>query len=235
VKFKAAVERTGDFAKEEIEEKRSADLLATWANRTGLNLEFMRREMVESRELDADVSERMFNHWFSDSRVTAKKSDRKLVGERVVAIVEYLARNRQVRVNPIILPAELEEFIGLYTFLPAEYRLQLRRLLYEIQVEFGQKYTDVFSAKDWRKLFTEWNAFAFVTDQFYCIRAYSRYNMELAGLKEEDAKNWYWWQRLALGARGKSKFAGQNTLFSLRGVYADEYYTQQMLRFLLAI
>jgi hypothetical protein len=53
-------------------------------------------------------------------------------------------------------------------------------------------------------------------------------------LREEDAKKWYWWHRLARGWRGQSKYIGQNTntLTSLRGNYADIYYTQQMLRFM---
>lgn len=70
-------------------------------------------------------------------------------------------------------------------------------------------------------------------DRFYCIRAYSRYTMELAGLEEAQAQNWHWWHRLAIGARGRSNGSGQNTLLSLRGIYADDYYTQHLLRFLL--
>jgi hypothetical protein len=233
VKIDQPLKRNPHFPHLAGEAQRSAELLAIWVNRIGIPIEVLRKLMIEENELDERVSERNFNHWFRASQVTAKNSNSDEVGRRVVAIVEFIAKYRKVSKRIIIQANELEEFIDLYSFLPAVYRLQLRRLLYELQKELGQKYVDMFSARDWRNQFKEWKTFAFVMDRSYCIRAYSRYTMELAGLEEEQATNWHWWHRLAVGVRGRSNTSRENTLLSLRGVYADDYYTQHILRFLI--
>lgn len=224
-----ALNRNDDFSnKKESVNSRSSQLLATWLSRTGIAIEFLRQKMVEEGLLEREITERNFNHWFRQTRVTGKTVE--VVGKRVVAIVEAIAQFRTVFHWAVIKPKELEELIGLYSDIPAIYRLQLRRLLHELQKESGQNYTDYFLSKDWQTQFSDWGIFGFVVDKLSCIRAYSRYTMELAGLREEDAKNWYWWHRLALGTRGNPK--GQQSLLSLRGVYANEYYMQQILRFL---
>jgi hypothetical protein len=212
----------------DMADKRSSQLLSLWLTRTRFPVEGLRQKMIEDKLLDSNIKRPNFSLWFGKSRVTGQNSDD--VGKRVVAIVEAIANFRRVSTVPIILPNELEEFITFYSDIPAKYRLQLRRLLHELQKESGQNYTDFFLSKDWRTQFSDWAIFGLVVDRLACIHAYSRYIMELAGLKEEDAKHWYWWHRLTLGTPDNRR--GQHSLFALRGVYADEYYTQQMLRFL---
>lgn len=122
-----------DFSQEGKQDRRSAELLATWVSRIGIPIEVLRQLMIEEKELDGQVSERNFNHWFRTSQVTAKNSNSEEVGKQVVAIVEFIAKYRKVSKRIIVDVQELEEFIDLYSFLPATYRLQLRRLLYELQ------------------------------------------------------------------------------------------------------
>ncbi len=209
----------------------SHELLSLWLNRIKMPTDALRQTMIDEHELDSTISDRSFNHWFTKSRVSGKTDEE--IGQRVTAVVEAIAKFRdRFKHKDIILTDELEAFIGLYPAIPAQYRLQLRRLLHELSKEQGQHYGDRFLSKPWREQFESGKIFGYVIDPLSCIRAYSRYAMDFAGLKEEDAKHWYWWHRLAIGKRGKSGNNKEDTLFALRGVYAEEYYTQQMLRFI---
>lgn len=208
----------------------STSMLSTWLDRAGMKQAFVYQELRERKELDAKASDRTFGKWFSSTKIAA--DDEEMRGDRVVAVARFFVRENGNRYQPVVLPQELETLLALYPELSARHKLQIKKLIYDLQTANGISYDDLFSSKSWREQFAEWTTFAFVVDKFFVIRAYSKYSMELAGLQEERAKYWYWWHRLASGDRKESKYSGQNSLTSLRGNYATVYYTQQMQRFM---
>ncbi len=68
-------------------------------------------------------------------------------------------------------------------------------------------------------------------DEYWCLRATSHYEMALVGFTEEDVTSWGFWHRLAASIAGKSKYTPNSQMSSLRGPYAENYYSRQMNRF----
>ncbi len=212
-------------------DQESASLLALWRQRAGVEKEKIRLDV--NKRLREGVSTDSFKTWFTHKRISGKS--RQTLGERVVAVVNWFVNqhlfDRRHYENTVVTYEELLHFLALYPEISPTHQLQIRRRLYELNPPQDEDVRAVFVPRNWQEAFRQWKIFALVMDRFWCVRAYTRYTMELSGLRPRDAVNWHWWQRLALGAGGKTKFEGQSSQLSLRGPFADTYYLNQMLRF----
>jgi hypothetical protein len=212
-------------------DQESANLLGLWRNRAGVEREKMRLDI--NRQLHHEVNDDTFKTWFTNKRVSARSRD--ALGERVVALVNWFVKRHMFEVSHyqtvVVTSDELETFLRLYPEISPMHQLQVRRRIYELNPMPAEELQRIFLPNNWQEQFRKWQIFALVMDRYWCVRAYTRYSLELAGFRPADAVNWHWWQRLALGVGGRTKFEGQSSMLSLRGPFADTYYLNQLIRF----
>lgn len=212
-------------------DQESANLLSLWRGRMGTEREKIRLDI--NRHLQEDVTQATLKSWFTHKRVSARSPA--VLGARVVALIDWFVQHHQFEMvhgrDRIITAAELETFLRLYPEILPIHQLQIRRRVYDLRPLPVDEVQRLFLPKDWREQFRNWQIFALVMDRYWCVRAYTRYTLELAGFRPEDAVKWHWWQRLALGMGGRTKFEGQSSMVSLRGPFADPYYRNQFMRF----
>ncbi|MEA4811002.1 MAG: hypothetical protein VB108_00340 [Anaerolineaceae bacterium] len=211
----------------------SADILSGWVKRAGVERETI---LAEINLLDPEaglISDKSFRQWSTTGNFARSISgySPEIKGARVVSIVQWFLKEEQHRLRPIILSDEMRKIIGLYQDIPVKNRLQLKALMHDLEIRNHERSSDFSFAKNWRTHFSDWPAFCFVIDPYWCIRATTRYEMALAGYSEDDMRDWGWWHRLLGSKAGKPKYLASSSRHSLRGPYADTYYQMQLNQF----
>lgn len=211
----------------------SGRILAAWFKRSGVERRTILEEIKERDENLGDIGDKSFKQWTSDSESARRISGTtpEIRGDRVVALVRWFFHEHTHRARPVMSTAELRELIQIYHDLPIKNRLQLKRLLHDLEIQTGEREANFSFAKDWKNRFADWPVFCFVLDRYWTVRASTCYEMALAGYKEEDMTQWGWWHRLTASRRGRPKYTPDSPRYSLRGPYAEVYYCQQLERF----
>lgn len=211
----------------------SGRILAIWLQRSGVERSTILSEIKASNSDLGEIGEKTFRQWtsHSDSSRRVSGTSPEIRGNRLVALVRWFLHEHAHRARPVMSCAELRELIFMYRDLPIKNRLQLKRLLHDLEIQTGEREANFSFAKDWKSRFAEWPVFCFVLDRYWTVRASTCYEMALAGYQEEDMTHWSWWHRLMASRAGKPKFMPDSPRYPLRGPYADVYYCQQLERF----
>lgn len=211
----------------------SGRIFSAWLKRSGVERRTILTEITALNPNIGDIGDKSFKQWTSDSESARRVSGTtpELRGDRVVVLVRWFLNEHLHRARPVMTSNELREVLHLYSDLPIKNRLQLKRLLHDLEIQTGEREANFSFAKDWKNRFVEWPVFCFVLDSYWTVRASTCYEMALAGYKEEDMLQWSWWHRLTATRRGKPKYSQDSPRYPLRGPYADVYYCQQLERF----
>lgn len=211
----------------------SGRILAGWLRRCGVERRTILAEIAARNPSFGEIGEKSFKQWTSDSesakRVSGTAPD--IRGDRLVALVRWFLNEHTHRARPVMTTGELRAMVHLYQDLPIKHRLQLKRLLHDLEIQTGEREANFSFARDWKSRFAEWPVFCMVLDRYWTVRASTCYEMALAGYQEEDMRAWGWWHRLLAARRGKPKYLPDSPRYPLRGPYADVYYCQQLERF----
>lgn len=212
----------------------SSRLLSMWLERSGVKRKTILNEINRGNWGDDSIGIKSFQNWtsYGDSARKISGPNTEITGRRVVAIINWFFAEHQHRANTIIKSEELQRFVSIYDDIPITNQLQLHRILHDLEVELGERKIEIPVNSDWKKQFSNQNLFAYVMDNYWTIRATSKYELALSGFNEEDMKDWGFWHRLSANTRGISKFSSHSPIRSLRGCYAKTYYHNQLLRFL---
>lgn len=218
-------------------DRESAHILACWLERSGVKRSVVLEELrdhADAEEAITSIGMKSFTQWTSDvtsgKMISALSEDAR--GMRVVAVVRWFLQEHSHRRQPVVLLPELRRLANLYQDLPVKYRLQLKRLVHQFEIDAGLiDPGKLFEWEDWRHQYTRWSVFGFVIDYLWCLRATNILDLELVGLNRDDTRHWGWWHRLAVPVRGVTKYTHQSHFASLRGPYAQSYHLHQMKRF----
>jgi len=215
------------------ENSESGAILYSWLKRSGVERSVILEEITTSNQYIGEIGLKSFKQWTSEGETARRVSGLtpEIRGERIVAIVQWFIREHIHRVNPVLTTSEVRRLIALYQDIPVKNRLQLKRLLHDLEIETGERQPDFSFATDWKNHLASWPAFCFVIDEYWCVRASTSYEMALAGYTEEDMKHWSWWHRLTASKSGKPKFSPNSLRYSLRGPYNLTYYCNQLNQF----
>ncbi len=215
------------------EDQKSGEILANWVSRCGMHRKVIMDEINAQIHDGNPIGSKTFQQWTtageSGKRISGQTPE--MQGERVVAVIRWFYNEHLHRAKTVIETTELRELNHLYQDIPIKNRLQLRRILHDLELSFGERTNNFAPVSDWRKCFKDWPIFGFVMDEFWTIRVTSHYELALVGFQEEDLKSWGCWHRLTASIAGKSKYTPGSQMSSLRGPYADNYYSRQMCRF----
>ena len=212
----------------------SGYILSTWIQRSGVDKSrFLKELLIKNKHLEP-IGYKSLQQWTSWGESSRRISGQTpgVIGDRLVAIVNWFVREHFHRAQTVVEIDELQRISALYRDIPVKSRLQINRILHCFTLEVDPRPLDDYFSGDWRRSLEKWPAFAFVTDRYWCVRASSHYEMALVGHKEGDLTTWGWWHRLVSTQKGKDKFDNASSMRSLRGPYADAYYRWQMLRFI---
>lgn len=211
----------------------SGHIFATWLKRSGVERRTIQAELAVISNQIGTIGEKSFKQWTTDSESAKRISGTtpEIRGERVVTLVRWFFREHSHRARPVMTSAELREVIRIYHDLPIKHRLQLKRLLHDLELQSGEREANFAFARDWKSHFADWPVFCFVLDRYWVVRASTCYEMALVGYQEEDMTHWSWWHRLTASRRGKPKYLTDSPRYPLRGPYAEVYYCQQLQRF----
>jgi hypothetical protein len=211
----------------------SGHIFSMWLHRCGVERKTILEELKETGENLGDIGEKSFKQWTSDGESAKRVSGAtpEIRGDRLVALVRWFLHEHTHRARPVMTNLELRHLIAEYPDLPIKHRLQLKRLVHDLEIQSGEREADFSFAKDWKSHLAEWPVFCFVIDRYWTVRASTCYEMALAGYQEEDMTSWSWWHRLTASRKGKPKYMPDSPRYSLRGPYADVYYCQQLERF----
>jgi hypothetical protein len=212
----------------------SGYILSSWLERSGVDRKKILEEIhVNNKHLES-FSYKSFQQWTTygipSRRISGQTPE--ILGQRLVAIVEWFIKEHFHRFGSVVKLSELIRLREIYPDISTKSKLQLARIENSFDLETNHPELNDYFLGDWKKSLEKWPSFAFVTDQYWCIRASSHYEMALVGHKEEDLKNWGWWHRLVSTREGRKKFEQDSPMRSLRGPYADAYYRWQMMRFI---
>ncbi len=212
----------------------SSRILSVWLERSGVKRKTILNEINKGDWGGHSIGIKSFQNWtsFGDSAKRISGPNMEITGKRVVAVVNWFFAEHQHRANSIINSVELQRFITIYDDIPVINQLQLHRILHDLEVELGERKIEIPVNSDWKKQFSHQTLYAYVMDNYWTIRATSKYELALSGFNEEDMKDWGFWHRLSANTRGISKFSLNSPIRSLRGCYANTYYHNQLLRFL---
>lgn len=215
-------------------DQKSGQILSSWLERSGVDRKKILEEIhYANRNLDA-FGHKSFQQWTtygaSSHRISGHSAE--ILGARLIAIVNWFVKEHFHRSKTVVRLEELEQLRCIYPDISTKSKLQLARIINCFDLKSNPRSLDDYFISDWRKSLERWPSFAFVTDQYWCIRATSHYEMALVGHTEEDMANWGWWHRLISTRNGKSKFEKNSAMRTLRGPYADAYYRWQMMRFI---
>jgi hypothetical protein len=211
----------------------SGQIFSSWLHRSGVERKLILEELDKFSHNIGDIGEKTFKQWTSNGE-SAKRvsgSSPELRGDRLIALVKWFTREHLHRSRPVMSTAELRQLMSVYPDLPIKNRLQLKRVLHDLEILSGEREANFSFATDWKNHFADWPVFCFVIDSYWTIRATTCYEMALAGYHEDDMKQWSWWHRLLATRKGKTKYQPDSPRYSLRGPYADVYYCQQLERF----
>lgn len=212
----------------------SGYIFSTWLEHSGIDRRRLLKELhLQNKHLEP-IGYKSLQQWtsFGESSRRVSGQSPEVIGDRVIALVEWFIREHFHRAQTVVQLNELQRLYEIYSDIPVKSRLQLNRIIHCFNLDVNPRPLDDYFSGDWRKSLEKWPAFGFVTDQYWCVRASSHYEMALVGHKEEDLKSWGWWHRLVSTRKGKDKFDRTSFMRSLRGPYADAYYRWQMLRFI---
>lgn len=211
----------------------SGQIFSLWLHRCGVERKLILEELNKFGENIGEIGEKTFKQWTSggESAKRVSGSSPELRGDRLVALVRWFTREHSHRSRPVMSTAELRQLMTVYPDLPIKNRLQLKRVLHDLEIISGEREANFSFATDWKNHFADWPVFCFVLDSYWTIRASTCYEMALAGYQEDDMKQWSWWHRLTASTKGKTKYQPDSPRYSLRGPYADVYYCQQLERF----
>lgn len=221
---------TDDFQTADHE---SGRIFSLWLRRSGVESRTILEELPALGEGIGEIGDKSFKQWTSDGESARRVSgvSPEVRGNRVVALVRWFLREHTHRSRPVMATSELREIIRLYRDVPVKNRLQLHRLLHDLEIQTGERQANFSFAADWKNRFAEWPVFCFVLDPYWCVRASTCYEMALVGYAEEDMRHWSWWNRLTASRKGKPKYQSDSQRYSLRGPYAEVYNCQQLERF----
>lgn len=212
----------------------SGQVFSTWLERSGIDRRRLLKELqLQNKHLEP-IGYKSLQQWTSYGESSRRVSGQtpEVIGDRVIALVQWFIREHFHRAQSVVQLEELEKLYKIYSDIPVKSRLQLNRIIHCFNLDVNPRPLDDYFSGDWRKSLEKWPAFGFVVDHYWCIRASSHYEMALVGHKEEDLTSWGWWHRLVSTRKGKDKFDKASFMRSLRGPYADAYYRWQMLRFI---
>jgi hypothetical protein len=216
------------------DDQESGQILSSWLERSGIDRRKILEEIHYSNKNLEPFGHKSFQQWttygVSSHRISGHTAE--ILGERLVAIVNWFIKEHFHRSKSVIKLQELKRLRDLYPDISTKSKLQLARLINYFDLETNPRSLNDYFINDWRRSLEKWPSFAFVTDQYWCIRASSHYEMALVGHKEKDLLNWGWWHRLISTRNGKKKFEENSAMRTLRGPYADAYYRWQMMRFI---
>ncbi|MEW6649093.1 MAG: hypothetical protein AB1453_02770 [Chloroflexota bacterium] len=214
-------------------DQESGRVLALWLERSGVERKTILNEICVANTDLGEIGEKTFRQWtsYNESSHRVSGTTLEIRGSRLVALVRWFFREHTHRARPVMYTGELRSLIMIYRDLPIKNRLQLKRLLHDLEIHNGEREANFLFASDWKSRFAEWPVFCFVLDRYWTVRASTCYEMALAGYREEDMTHWSWWHRLMASRGGKPKFMPESPRYSLRGPYADIYYCQQIERF----
>ncbi len=211
----------------------SGRILSTWLRRSGIKRSMILKEINAAITFGGKIGDKSFRQWTSDSEsarlVSGLRSE--IQGERLVSLVRWFLEEHTHRTHAVITSEELRELIYIYKDLPIKFRLQLKRLLHDLEIYTGERETDFSFATDWKNHLAEWPVFCFVLDRYWTVRASTCYEMALAGYGEKDMTHWSWWHRLLASSHGIPKYKKDSPRYFLRGPYTDAYYSEQLKRF----
>jgi len=212
----------------------SGTILAMWMRRAGVDKEVMLHEIEKSSPSHEKIGMKSFVQWTSAGKSARLVSGPtvEVKGERLVTIVRWFINEHMHRLVPVVTSKELRDLIRQYQDLPVITRLQLKRLLHDLEIKNNERQPNFAFATDWKSHFAQWPVFGFVIDSYWCVRASSSYEMALAGYSEEDMSSWGWWHRLTASKLGKPKFNPESKRYSLRGPYSEDYFALQTSQFL---
>jgi hypothetical protein len=215
------------------DDRLSGHIFSTWLKRSGVERRTILDELYVSNRQIGIIGDKSFKQWTSDSESAKRVSGTtpEIRGDRVVALVRWFFKEHSHRSRPVMTSKELREIIRIYNDLPIKHRLQLKRLLHDLELQTGEREANFLFARDWKSHFASWPVFCFVLDRYWVVRASTCYEMALVGYQEEDMTHWSWWHRLTASRRGKPKYMPDSPRYPLRGPYAETYYCQQMQRF----
>lgn len=215
------------------DDQRSGEILANWVNRSGMHRKVIMDEVNHQLQDGVSIGDKTFQQWTtageSGKRISGYTPE--MQGNRVVAVIRWFYNEHRHRSKTVIETSELRELIRLYQDIPIKNRLQLKRILHDLELASGDRTNNFAPVSDWRKRFKDWPIFGFVMDEFWTIRVTSHYELALVGFREEDLKSWGCWHRLTASIAGTSKYTPGSPMSSVRGPYADNYYNRQMCRF----
>lgn len=215
----------------------SGEILYTWLTKCGISRRMALDEINQTEGLTEEIGLKTFQQWTSANEsakmISAKTFDE--TGKRVVAVVQWFFKEHLHRKHRIIETSELEKIIRIYNDIPIKNRLQLKRILHDLQVANGELETQLPSNPDWKNQLCREPLCAFVMDRYWCLRATTHYELAFAGYKESDLKDWGCWQRLNSSMGGIPKHIQNSPMSRTRGPYAQEYYIKQMIRFRLSV
>lgn len=170
----------------------SGTTLSIWMKRAGVDKEVILDEIEKSSRSHEKIGMKSFVQWTSAGKsarlVSAPTVEIK--GERLVAIVRWFINEHMHRLVPVVTSRELRELIRQYQDLPVIFRLQLKRLLHDLEIKNNERQPNFTFATDWKSHFAQWPVFGFVIDRYWCVRASTSYEMALAGYSEEDMSSW---------------------------------------------
>lgn len=215
------------------ENQESGTILSQWLRRSRVDRKMILTEIMRLNPDTGSIGEKSFKQWTSEGETARRVSggNLELRGERLVGIVQWFLNEHTHRLQPVLQTNELRRIIELYPELPVKNRLQLKRLLHDLELREGERVADFSFATDWKSHFASWPVFCFVIDEYYCVRASTSYEMALAGYTEEDMKHWSWWHRLTASRSGQPKYSPHSPRYSLRGPYNLNYYHVQLNQF----
>ena len=187
--------------------------------------------------MNTQIGNKSFQQWtaYGEASRCISASNIKEKGERVVAIVQWFFKEHKHRLNSIMRTDELRKIIGIYIDIPIKNILQLERILHDLEIENGERSIQIPTPSDWKDLFRDCPLFGYVMDDYWCIRATTKYELALAGYTEKDIYDWKFWHRMTSSMEGVAKLSPLSQQRLLRGCYAQEYYKKQMARFRLSI
>lgn len=212
---------------------KSGNILSRWLNRSGVSRTVILQEVNQSRALQAKIGSKTFQQWTSSGESAKRISGRNAeeAGARLVEIVKWFFKEHLHRKSGIMATAELRDLIRLYDEIPVINRLQLQRLLHDLELANEERAPQLPVNPDWKKQLLDQPLCAFVMDKYWCLRATTHYELAFAGFSEEDVKSWGCWHRLAASIGNIPKYIPGSPMSATRGPYAREYYVNQLSRF----
>jgi hypothetical protein len=213
--------------------QRSGTILYHWIKRSGMNRGLFLNEIARNNPALEQFGEKSLKQWTSegDSARRVSGNSPEVRGDRLVAIVKWFINEHLHRVQPVLTSSELRDLMSCYQDIPVKNRLQLRKLLHDLEINSGEREANFSFANDWKAHFANWPSFCFVLDEYWCLKATTSYELALNGYSEKDLNHWSCWHRLTASQSGLPKFSSGSQRYSLRGPYNQPYYSMQLNQF----